>query len=176
MYKIQNNLVLNTLRSIISSEQVPFDCDTRQRFDLPHFRARTELFNNSFCPSTVRLWNELPLDTRNSESPAIFKSKLYKRFPQSRVNAKLYNFGNRFLSILHTRLRLGSSQLNSHLYKIGLKETPNCRCGALNEDVWHYIFVCPLYTSERSTLHSLISQYSSFSLLWISRMFSSRKH
>ena len=164
MYKIQNNLVPNTFQSIVTSEQVPHDCNTRRRYDLPHFRARTDLFINSFFPSTVRLWNELPFEIRNSESLAIFKSKLYKRFPQPRVNAKLYNSGNRFLSILHTRLRLGSSQLNSHLYKIGLKPTPNCRCGALYEDVWHYIFACPLYTAERSTLHSLISQYSSFSI------------
>ena len=38
--------------------------------------TRTNLFNNSFFPSVIRLWNELPRTTRNAESVDEFKNKL----------------------------------------------------------------------------------------------------
>ena len=65
---------------------------------------------------------------------------------------------------MHTRLRLGSSQLNSHLYKLGFKLHPTCKCGSRSEDVWHYFFVCPQYTVARSKLHTIISQYAPMSM------------
>ena len=136
MYKIVNKLVPNYLQSVIPNIANPETStyNTRQRFDLPHFRARTDLFNNSFFPSTVRLWNELPLSIRNSPSLSISKSKITKYPSRPNPLSVLYNFGNRYASILHTRLRLGSSQLNSHLFKIGVKASPRCKCGEACED------------------------------------------
>ena len=166
MYKIENDLVPNTLRSAIPGIDNPATPihDTRQGSGLSHFRARTDLFNNSFFPSTVRLWNELPKDIKNSESLSVFKSKLGNLFIQTPIPSQLYNHGNRFVAILHTRLRLGSSQLNSHLFKIGIKPTPGCSCGASTEDPWHFFFECPLFVTARSNLHLIISKYAPFSL------------
>ena len=166
MYKIENNLVPNSLRSAIpgiDNPALPIH-NTRQGSSLPHFRARTDLFNNSFFPSTVRSWNELPNDIKNSESLSVFKSKLGNLFTQTPIPSQLYNYGNRFVAILHTRLRLGSSQLNSHLFKIGIKPTPGCSCGAPTEDAWHFFFECPLFVIARSNLHLIISKYAPFSL------------
>ena len=166
MYKIIHKLVPNYLQSII-----PYDANqdftyytTRQRFDLPHFRARTDLYNNSFFPSTVRLWNEIPIEIRNLPSLSLFKSKLREHFGWSNNRPEYYNFGERYSSILHTRLRLGSSQLNSHLFKIGVKTNASCQCGANVEDAWHYFFSCPRYTILRSQLHNSISLYAPFTL------------
>ena len=123
-----------------------------------------ELFNNSFLPSTIRLWNKLPSDIRQSSSLSIFKSKLLTHYGHPRVCPDWYNFGDRYASVLHTRLRLGSSQLNSHLFKIGVKANPSCQCGAKYEDSRHFIFSCSRYTTSRSKLHTIILKYAPFSL------------
>ena len=166
MYKIVYKLVPDTLCSLLKSASIrdtPIRT-TRQQFDLPHFRARTDLFDNTFFPSTIRLWNQLPLDVRNSTSIYSFKSKI-THYPIRPIKyPELYNIGNRVLSIHHTRLRLDASQLNSHLFKIGVKDSPRCSCGSHREDPWHYFFSCPLYAAPRSTLHAKISAIAPFTL------------
>ena len=166
MYKLVNNMAPELLCSLISFAHAPETSTyrTRQQFDLPHFRARTELFDKSFFPSTVRLWNELPIDVRNSPSISIFKSKISHTVTRPVKYPELYNFGKRFIAIQHTRLRLGASQLNSHLFKIGVKDTTKCSCGSPTEDAWHYFFSCPFYTVARSKLHTAISRYAPFTL------------
>ena len=77
---------------------------------------------------------------------------------------ELVYFGNRYLAVLHTRLRLGCSQLNAHLFRIGVKDSPNCICSHVNEDAWHFFFVCPLFTTQRNTLHTSIIDIAPFSL------------
>ena len=93
--KLVNRLVPNlSVIPVILSPETP-KYNTRQVFNLPHFRARADLFNNSFLPSTVRLWNELPWDIRNSASLPIFKSKLLKLSHRCNKLSDLYNFANR---------------------------------------------------------------------------------
>ena len=123
MYKIVNNRAPKYLRSPIPDAPAPdtFTRDTRQQFNLPRFRSRTVLFDKSFFPSTVRSWNELPIDVRNSESVSVFKSKISKTVIRPIKFPELYNFGKRYVAVIHTRLRLEASQLNFHLHKIGDK-------------------------------------------------------
>ena len=142
MYKLVHNLVPSNLCSMIPDID-PLRYETRQRFDLPHFRARTDLYDKSFFPSATRLWNELPLTLRHSLSLQEFKSKLLPAIERPVSSPELLNYGKRFLSILHTRLRLGASQLNSHLLKIGVKDTARCSCGSEIEDTWHYFLLVP---------------------------------
>ena len=68
------------------------------------------------------------------------------------------------MSVQHTRLRLEASQLNSHLFKIGIKDTPKCSCGSPNEDAWHFFFTCPSYAAPRSKLHTTISRVAPFTI------------
>ena len=166
MYKLVNKLTPEPLYSIISGTPDPGTPTyiTRQQFDLSRFRARTDLFDKSFFPSTVRLWNELPMDVRNSTSPLAFKSKITKQIVRPIKFPELYNFGVRFVAVLHTRLRLGASQLNSHLQKIGVKDSSKCSCGSSNEDTWHYFFSCPRFTIPRAKLHSIICPLAPFTL------------
>ena len=77
---------------------------------------------------------------------------------------ELYNFGKRYVAVIHTRLRLEASQLNSHLHKIGVKDNPSCSCGSPKEDSWHYFFVCPKYIVPRSILHTKICSLAPFTL------------
>lgn len=152
MCKIAYKLVPDTLCSLLNSASNQDSIRvSRQQFDLPHFRAGTDLF--TFFPSTIRLWNQLPLDIRDSTSIHSFKSKITQYPIRPIKHPELYNIGKRSLSIQHTRLRLDASQVNSHLLKIGVRDSPKSSCGSLREDSWHYFFSCPLYAAPRSTLH-----------------------
>ena len=106
----------------------------------------------------------MPLDVRNSQSLTEFKNKININTPRSIKQEQLYYVGNRFPAIIHARLRMGRSQLNAHLFKIGLLESPECSCGLGIEDVWHYIFVCPRYIGHRDQLHNNVIKYASFTL------------
>ena len=59
---------------------------------------------------------------------------------------------------------MGRSQLNEHLFKIGIKDSPACSCGAVTESIWHYFLTCPRYTAARDTLHTIISSVAPFRL------------
>ena len=167
MYKIVNNLTPNYLQNLIPNipiPETPVNYNTRRHFDLPHFRARTEIFDKSFFPSATRLWNLLPLDTRNSPTLSQFKSKLTRKPCTLVKHQSLLNLGKRYLAILHARLRMGRSQLNDHLYKIGIKDSPLCSCGQGVDDVWHYIFMCPLFVIHRNCLHAVIINLAPFNI------------
>ena len=126
-----NNLVPDYLCSIIRPENPPVSSiTTRQISDIPLIPTRGVMFAQSFYPSTIRAWNELPLHVRNSASLTLFKNKITRSVIRPIKYSDLYFLGDRYLAILHTRLRLGASQLNSHLFKIGVKDSPKCSCGA----------------------------------------------
>ena len=55
------------------------------------------------------------------------------------------NLGPRYPSVLLARMRLCSSTLNHHLFKIGVSSSPACACGHQNESNIHYLFYCPIY-------------------------------
>ena len=63
-----------------------------------------------------------------------------------------YVTGSRRHNIQHTRLRLGSSTLNSHLHRIGLHPTNSCDCGSPVESTQHYLLHCPLFTDYRNSM------------------------
>ena len=167
IYKIVHHIGPGYLREVfpyIPDVDTHFCHDTRRKFDIPHFRARTDLFDRSFVPSSTRLWNSLPLDTRNATSLSQFLLKIKSDIPRPVNDNSLYYVGNRLLAIQHARIRMGSSQLNEHLYKIGVKDSPLCYCNQGIEDACHYFFVCSRYTVCRNMLHSFIITVAPFTL------------
>ena len=50
---------------------------------------------------------------------------------------------------MHTRIRVGCSNLNEDLYYRNLKETPLCDCGYEIEDAEHYFLKCKNYEAIR---------------------------
>ena len=52
----------------------------RNSSDLRNIQARTKIFYNSFLPSTIRAWNELPEETKTVPSVASFKYRLNRKF------------------------------------------------------------------------------------------------
>ena len=63
-----------------------------------------------------------------------------------------YGQGDRWLSVLHTRLRLGHNSLNRHLHRIGVRDTQSCECGFAVEGEAHYLLQCPRFQNARTQL------------------------
>ena len=53
---------------------------------------------------------------------------------------------------MHTRIRLDACALNCHLHRIGIKQSPACSCGFINESKSHYFLYYPNYAAQRQTL------------------------
>ena len=64
----------------------------RNANNFKHTLSRTQLYYRSFLPSSIRAWNDLSLEVRQSK------------------------IGNRLSQIQHTRLRTDCSSLNHHLF------------------------------------------------------------
>lgn len=130
--------------------------------------VRTEKSRNSFLFSSVKLWNSLEISVRECQSVFAFKSALLKVvFSVPPVN-KLVYLGDRYTSILHTRLRLRHCGLNFYLFNINCSDSPGCSCGASKEDVSHYLLVCPNFAAQRTVMLTSIVrcvglQWSTFS-------------
>ena len=105
----------------------------------------TNLFCNSFFPSTVRVWNDLPNDIKDGPSVGSFKYKINKNL---RSPPKFYNAGTRKGQILQARLRMECSSLNSDLHRKNIVPNPFRRCGVF-ESRNHFFFACPLYSLDR---------------------------
>ena len=76
-YKMQNDLLPEYLASLVpptvgSTSSYPL----RNSNDLHILHTNSQLYYNSFLPSPVREWNELPEQTRDSASLNIFKTRI----------------------------------------------------------------------------------------------------
>lgn len=134
---------------------------TRNAGNLPNLPARTNFYYNSFLPSTVRLWNELPIHIRNS---SLYSFKMFLK--KSEIIPKYFYCGSRYGQILHTRLRTESSGLKDHLYKKKLVLDSLCICGQI-ETSQHFLLHCPQYNLLRtSLLNNLQGQINIYNLLY----------
>ena len=166
MFKIMNEGAPTYLTNLIPKPQQ--NISTRNS-NIPTFHCRTDCFKYSFFPSTLRDWFNLDSSIRNSESIAIFKSKLLSliRPPQSNV----YNIFNPIGLKLLTRLRLGFSHLNEHKVRHGFQDCLNPLCFCLSvkskiEDTNHYLLHCQYYSTHRINLiNSVKSVFDNFDSL-----------
>ena len=114
-YKILHGIAPTYLSDIVP----PLIQDTttnnlRNAGNIQNYRVYTNLFSNSFFPSTVRAWNDLPNDIKNAPSVGSFKYKINKNL---RSPPKFSNAGTRKGQILQARLRMECSSLNSDLHR-----------------------------------------------------------
>ena len=121
--------------SSLVPQSVNISCyNLRNSNDLQTIDARTTLYFNSFLPATVRAWNDVPDEVKQSESLNTFKSFLNK----DRMSVpKHFYAGNRKAQILHTRLRTNCSSLNLDLFLRNISDSPLCQCGSV-ENAQHF--------------------------------------
>lgn len=145
-YKILHGNTPNYLLDLVPpTVQETSRYSLRNSDHIQNFRTNTNLFLDSFFPSTIRAWNSLPTETKEASSIAIFKSLLNRNIQPP---PKYFNAGSRMGQILHARLRMGCSSLNSDLYRKNIVPSPSCRCGEF-ESAKHFLFNCPNFTPAR---------------------------
>ena len=152
LYKIVNGHVPPYLRSILPPLRHVVNPNTlRNQQDLSLPPVRLQSFKSSFIPSTVKKWNSLPTDIKNSPSISIFKSRLKQiMFPQTKQ--KEYSAGCGTGSIHLARIRMNMSGLNKHLFLCGIIDTDRCACNSAVEDPDHFFWVCPRHEYHRLTM------------------------
>ena len=55
------------------------------------------------------------------------------------------------------KLRMKCSNLSGHLKSLRIIESSACTCGCINEDEFHFFFICPLYYRPRVALQNAVS-------------------
>ena len=146
-YKIINGLAPAYLRDTVPplvQDTAPYRL--RNADHIQNFHANTNLFYNSFFPSTIRDWNSLSDEVKQAPSLASFKFRLNRDIQKPPA---YYNAGTRLGQILQARIRMECSSLNSHLYRKNIVPSPSCTCGGF-ESPYHFFFVCPMYMGIRN--------------------------
>ena len=100
----------------------------------------TTISQKSCIPSSIRLWNGLEDDFKNLSTLTTFKKHVISKFNKSYIPS-YFTFGNRYISVLHARLRNRCSNLNNDLYLNHIRDNPLCDLCGVVEDAIHYFFV-----------------------------------
>ena len=154
-FQMNTSVSPNYLSSLIPASVE--DSTTYNLRNANHFRhtlSRTQLYNRSFLPSSIRAWNDLSLKVRQSNSIQSFKYQLNKNLKKP---PKYYYISKRLSQIQHTILRTDCSSLN-HLLKKNIVDSPHCACGAV-ETTKHYFFKCQRYNEIRTTMLNELANY-----------------
>ena len=120
----------------------------RNSDDYVAINAKTRSYANSFLPSTIIAWNNLPNSVKSATTVASFKHMLAQSKP---IIPDYYYNDERKLEILHTRLRTECSSLNEHLFRRNLAPSPNCICGEI-ENNGHFLLSCARYSLIRQDM------------------------
>ena len=120
LYKIINNLAPNYHMQLLPPRVQQFSrYPLRNSEDFAIPVTRTATYYNSFLPTALRDWNVLSPDTWNAPTLNRFKHTLGNN--QILVPKYFDNLHvSRIAQILHNRIRLECSSLNSHLFKQNL--------------------------------------------------------
>ena len=116
-YKVINGLISEYLQSLIPlMVQITTSYNLRNSSDVRNIQVRTNIIFNSFFPSTIRAWNELPEETKTAPSVASFKYRL-NRYLINPPPPEYFNCGYRIGQIMHAKLRIRMEcrSLNAHL-------------------------------------------------------------
>ena len=150
MYKIINNEAPGYLSNLLPNrvgEQTHHNLRNSQNFEIPYSRLCS--YENSFFPSTLRLWNDLDISTRNSSSLSEFKHRI-KQISEKPLHYKVSR--DRASEIAFTRIKHTCSSLKADLFRVNIVPSALCSCGPIPETAEHYFFHCPLYDIHRNRL------------------------
>ena len=125
----------------------------RSQSNLRTPRMRLTSTKTFFFSYTTELWNNLPESIKQSPLLTILKKLTAPKLLTSNYNRLCSGYYGRLL----TRLRLGLSGLNAHMFKYNLTNTPTCsQCLLAPEDNLHYFFYCPAHELARQHLLNLL--------------------
>jgi hypothetical protein len=149
MYKIQKGLAPEYLKGRcppLTNERTIYNLRTGMNITTP--LPKTVTYQKSFFPQSIKDWNNLPQQTRESTSLSSFKD--YQKKTTGYKTNPNYHHNSSNAAITHTRIRLGLSGLSSQRFNYNHIASPQClTCGAANEDPTHYFLLCPTYAAPR---------------------------
>jgi hypothetical protein len=152
MYKIQHDLTPAYL-----TEKCPplvgeaTDYDLRNAGDINLPMGKKTCYFTSFFPSSIRIWNKLDRETKDSASLDSFKFNLKKA--KCLNKNKLYKKFNGAKAVNHTRMRLGLSGLKSQRHDYNHVPLSTCDfCGARRDDTLHFLIKCGVFAPMRRVL------------------------
>ena len=96
--------------------------------------------------------NSLEDDLKNLSTLQTFKKHITSRINNSCVPSH-FTIGNKYISILHARLRNNCSNFNNDLFRNHLRDNPLCDLCGMVEDAIHYFFHCREFTIERQVFN-----------------------
>ena len=132
----------------------------RNAWNYVGIHANTWTYADSFLPSTIKAWNNLPDLIRPADTLATCKHILTQDTPKV---AKYYFCGDRFNQVLHTRLRTVVAYWTSIFTNANWYANPYCICGAVESNT-HYLLTCPRYTHVRDEMVTSISQITNLTI------------
>ena len=109
---------------------------------------KLEKVRKSFIHLTCMQWNNLPTDVRTAPSLNTFKRLICIPTDPIPYLVEL----PRYPSILYNRLKYGCSVLNYDLYHANLVPDPRCECRLGDETLFHFLYDCPFYDTQRERL------------------------
>ena len=134
---------------------LPFDnlYNLRNNNDLKTPLCRTTSYQNSFLPSTIKAWNNLPFFLKQLDSVSKFKAAIKRHLFTTKPCLPHFHIGARKENIVHCQLRYACSNLKHHLFTSYLSDTSHCPyCPYACEDTFHFFFQCPEYSEIRNSL------------------------
>ena len=159
LYAVHYGIAPRYLSNIILSYQTIHRYSTRTAADpnlLNYPTANKELYRKSFFISTLQDWNKLPPAIANAPSLPCFKGRINRIY--AKPKPLMCNNIPRHSQVVLAQLRIGFSDLNSHLHEKGCVDSPQCPCGYMREDTCHFIWNCPSYATPRQSMMVSINE------------------
>ena len=121
LFKILHGLAPSYLQQFLPRQSVDIDFYNLRHIEtITPIRCRTNLYKSSFFLPLLVYGIACQETLSGVEELSTFRS-LLKHHMLSPKPPDYYGQGPRYLSIFHTRLRLGHNALNNHLFKIALR-------------------------------------------------------
>ena len=97
----------------------------------------------------IRMWTTLDEGLKNQPTISSFKNNLQITTFHKLQVPNYFTSGNRYLSVIHARIRNNCSNLSNDLFINHLRDNPLCNWCNEIEDSKHYFFHCNNYRNER---------------------------
>ncbi len=122
--------------------------------------SKKNKFYNSFYLKMIRLWNTLPLDTRNKNNYSDFLQCMHLKYCIHEYKTiNLFHYDTE-LDNIYMKLRFHCSHLKADQYKFNFVD--NSKCAQCNknkqETIHHYFMDCKKYIQHRDMLKQNISR------------------
>ena len=145
-YKIRNNLTPPYLKAPIPTVRTHL-FGTRSVNVLNEIRSKSKSYGSSFYPDSIRCWNKIGPELRNSPTLNLLKQ----------IFQHLLDHPILVIKVLY-QLRVGLSPLRDHKIKHNFSDTLSDKCAVCNrtENLEHFFSHCTRFIEARLSLFNFV--------------------